>query len=255
MATKPKLIALNVGLVAGLGFIGWQGRVRWNEAQAERRASLNVPIKRVTPPPMAPVQKPEAVQATQYANVAAKNLFSKDRNPTVIVDPPKVEAPKVMPPLPVVYGVMTLSSGTTAMMAERPGAGSKPTRIGDAIGPFKVLAMDSRKVTFEWDGKPVERDLDDLVDHSGAAAAAAGAAARGPAAPPPPPSGPPTSAVLGKEMGTPDAPARTCKDGDNSPPGTVVDGYKKTGVATPFGMMGCSWVPTSRRQMKEKKTK
>jgi hypothetical protein len=241
MAAKPKLIVLNIGLVAGLGLIAWQGRVRWNEAQAERRATLNVPIKRVTPPPIAPAPKPEAVQATQYANVAAKNLFSKDRNPNVIVDPPKVEAPKVMPSLPVIYGVLSLPSGTKALMAEHSGAPSQPIRVGDAIGPFKVLAMDTNKVTFEWDGKPIERSIDDLADHSGGAAA--GAAGRGPAAPPSAPSGPPTAAVIGKEMGTPDAPARTCKDGDNSPPGTVVDGYKKTGVQTPFGMMGCSWVP------------
>jgi hypothetical protein len=244
MASKPKLIALNTGLVVGLGLIAWQGDVRWSEAQAERRASLNVPIKRVTPPPIAPVQKPEAVQATKYADVAAKNLFSKDRNPNVIVDPPKVEAPKVMPPLPVVYGVLSLPSGTRALMAEHSGAASQPIRVGDAIGPFKVLAMDSNKVTFEWDGKPIERNIDDLADHSGvAAASAAGAAAGRGSGAPPPSSGPPTAAVIGKDMGTADAPAKTCKDGDASPPGTVVDGYKKTGIVTPFGVMGCSWVP------------
>jgi hypothetical protein len=193
---------------------------------------------------MIPAQKPDEVQAAKYADVATKNLFSKDRNPTVIVEAPKVEAPKVMPPLPVVYGVMTLPSGTRAIMAERAGAASRPVRAGDAIGDFKVLAMDSRKITFEWDGKPLERTLDELQDHSGGAAAGAAANVAGPAVPPPPaPSGPPTSASFGQEIGTPDAPARACKPNDNSPPGTVVDGYRKTGVATPFGNMGCSWVP------------
>ncbi len=246
MAAKPKLIALNAALAVGLVLIIWQGSVRWHEAQAERRANLNLPVKRVTPPPMIPAQKPDAVQAAKYADVATKNLFSKDRNPTVVVEAPKVEPPKVMPPLPVVYGVMTLPSGTRAIMSERPGAASRPVRVGDAVGDFKILAMDSRKITFDWDGKQLERTVDELEDHSGGAAAgAAGSVAAGPALPPPAPvvTGPPTSAAFGQEIGTPEAPARACKSNDNSPPGTVVDGYRKTGVMTPFGNMGCTWVP------------
>ena len=247
MATRPKVIALNAGLAAGLVLIAWQGRERWTEAQAERRAHLNIPVKRVAPLPIAPAQKPQAVQAANYADVATKNLFSKDRNPTVIVDAPKVEAPKVMPPLPVVYGVLSLPSGTSALMSERSGAASRPVRAGDAIGDFKVLAMDSNKITFEWDGKRLERNLDDLADRSGGAAASSAPGAQsGPAAPAPrpaPSSSAPTAAAIGQEMGTADAPARACKPGDNSATGTVVDGYRKTGVATPFGIMGCSWVP------------
>ncbi len=244
MAAKPKLIALNAGLALGLILIVWQGWVRWNEAQAERSANLNLPVKKVTPPPLVPAQKPDAVQAAKYAEVATKNLFSKDRNPTVIVEAPKVEPPKVMPPLPVVYGVMTLPSGTRAMMSERAGAAERSVRVGDAIGEFKVLAMDSRKITFDWDGKQLERNIDELEDHSGGAASGATSVSAGPAVPPPPaPTGPPTAAAIGQEIGTPDAPARACKPGDSSPPGTIVDGYKKTGVMTPFGPMGCSWVP------------
>jgi hypothetical protein len=244
MAAKPKLIALEAALGVGLVLTAWQGHVRWSEAQAERSANLNLPVKKVTPPPMVPAQKPDAVQAAKYAEVATKNLFSKDRNPTVIVEAPKVEPPKVMPPLPVVYGVMTLPSGTRAIMSERAGAASRPVRVGDAIGDFKVLAMDSRRITFGWDGKQLERSIDELTDHSGGPAPGAANVSTGPAvAPPPAPSGPPTAASIGQDIGTPDAPARACKPGDNSPPGTIVDGYKKTGVMTPFGPMGCSWVP------------
>lgn len=242
MAANPKLIALNTGLVVALGLIAWQGHSRWLEAKAERRANLNVPIKRITPPPVAPVPKPEAVQAAKYSDVAAKDLFSKDRNPNVVIEAPKVEAPKVMPPLPIVYGVMTLPSGTKAIMAERAGVAGKSVRTGDAIGDFKILAMDSSKVTFEWDGKPLERNIDDLVDHSGATSGTS-ANTSGPAAPPPAaPAGPPTSASLGADTGTADAPTKACKPGDTSPIGAVVDGYKKTGVMSPFGLMNCSWV-------------
>jgi hypothetical protein len=240
MAANSKLIAVNIGLAAALALIAWQGRVRWVEAQAQRRANLNQPIRHIVAPQPVPEAKPEGVQAAKYADVAAKNLFSKDRNPTVVVEVPKVEPPKPMPALPVVYGVWTLSNGTKAIMAEKSGASSKTVRPGDAIGDFKILAMDSNKVTFEWDGKPVERNIEDLVDHSGATVAAGAGA--GPAAPPAKPDAPPTAAALGKDNGTAEAPTKACIPGEKSPLGSVVDGYRKTGVMTPFGVMNCSWV-------------
>ena len=245
MASKPGLIALNIGLAAGLVLIAWQGRVKWQEAQAARTANLNVPVKRVTIPPIASTQKPDGVQATKYADVATKDLFSKDRNPTVIVEAPKVEAPKPMPPLPVVYGVLGLPSGVKAIMAERSGSGSKSVHAGDTIGDFKILALDTRKVTFEWDGKQIEKNLDDLIDRTGGATAGSGPAPSGPAAPaaPKPSSNTaPASNVMGAEISTPDGPARACKPGDSSAVGATVDGYKKTAADSPFGPMNCRWV-------------
>lgn len=246
MVAKPKLIALNAGLAVGVALVIWQGSVSWREAQAQRRATVNVPVKKVTPPRMTPAKKPDAVQAAKYGDVAAKNLFSKDRNPTVIVEPPPVEKPKIMPPLPVVYGVLGLPSGVRAIMAERAGTQSKPVRTGDTVGEFKILALDLRKVKFEWEGREVDRNLDELVDRAAAQAAPAAAEAR-PALPPPAsaaPGIPPTGAVLGAEISTPEGTARACKPGDNSPMGTVVEGYKKSGVDTPFGVMGCRWLPS-----------
>jgi hypothetical protein len=253
MAGKSRLIAVNAALAAGLALVIWQGAAAWKDAQAERKATVNVPVKKITPPPMTPAKKPDAVQSTAYADVASKNLFSKDRNPTVIVDPPKVEPPKIMPALPVVYGVLGLPSGVKAIMAEHPGKQSKPVQAGDTVGEFKIVALDLRKVKFEWDGRELERNLDELVDRSAAPAATnagnalanggAPAQSNGPAvAPPPEPAKAPDSTALGAESGTPDAPARNCVSGDKSAIGSVVDGYKKTGVATPFGTMGCKWV-------------
>jgi hypothetical protein len=244
MSGRLKLVALNAGLAAGLVLIVWQGRVRWVAAQAERRAVVNAPIKKVTPPPATPVQKPDAVQAAKYADVAAKNPFSKDRNPTVILDVPKVEPPKVMPPLPVVFGVLSLPSGAKAIMSERAGAPSRSVHTGDSVGEFKVVALDSRKVTFEWDGKQLEKNLDDLVDRSGGTVAGSSqGASSGPAAPAAPPVAPKSASdAMGAEIGTAEAPAKACKPNENSALGTVVDGYKKSGVQSPFGIMGCSWV-------------
>jgi hypothetical protein len=245
MAMKPKLVALNAGLALGLVLIVWQGSAKWEEAQAERHASINVPVRHVTPPPMVPAQKPEAVQSAKYVDVATKNLFSKDRNPNVVIDPPKPEDVKVMPPLPVVYGAYVLSSVPKAIMAEHSGSPTKSVRAGDQIGEFKILALDLRKVKLEWNGKEIDRDLDDLADRSSGAAArvASANAPSGPAVAAAPANKPATSAALGAETGTPDAPSRTCTAGDTSAVGAVVDGYKKTGTATPFGVMNCSWVP------------
>jgi len=245
MAGKSKLVALNAALAAGLALVAWQGTEVWKDAKAQRKATVNVPVKKITPPPMAPAKKPDTVQSATYADVASKNLFSKDRNPTVVGDPPKVEPPKVMPGLPVVYGVLGLPSGVKAIMAEHPGAPSKPVEAGDTIGEFKVVALDLRKIKFEWDGRAIERDLDELADRTGAARANGGQAPQssGPAVPPAAtPAEQPTSAVLGADTNTPEAPSRNCVAGDNSAIGTVVDGYKKAGIMSPFGIMGCKWV-------------
>ncbi len=244
MAVKPKLVALNLCLLAGLLVIIWQGRAKWREAQAERQSSLNVPVKPVVPPPSIAAQKPDAVQAAKYADVAAKDLFAKDRNPTVIVEAPKVEAPKPMPPLPVVYGVLSLPSGIKAIMSDRAGGLSKSVHSGDTVGDFKIAALDTRKVTFEWEGKQIERNIDDLLDRSGGTTPT-NAASSGPAAPPPQQAAAaqtPSSASMGNEIKGAESPSRECKGDDKSPVGTVVDGYKKVGAETPFGLMGCRWV-------------
>ncbi|MCU1326729.1 MAG: hypothetical protein JWN34_2099 [Bryobacterales bacterium] len=237
-----KLIALNVLLAAGIGATVWQLNVRWTAAAIQREKTLHVRVKPVTVAPVAPAPKPEAPTPAQYAQVAEKNLFSSDRNPTVVIEPVKVDPPKPMPPLPVVYGVMGLPSGARAIMAEKPGQQSRSIRTGDTIGEFKVLALDTQNVAFDWNGKEVKRRIDELVDRSNAPTqnnqgpAAPAAAAAAPA--PPQPSGPATSKDVGIEL-TPGVHA--CRPGENSPAGTVIDGFRKTITYSPFGAT-CRWV-------------
>ncbi len=87
----------------------------------------------------------------------------------MIIDPPKVEVPKPMPPLPVVYGVLGLPSGTKAIMAEKQGGAGKSVHEGDTVGEFKIVSLDPKNVVFDWDGKQISRKIDDLIDRSGAA--------------------------------------------------------------------------------------
>lgn len=248
---KSKLIALNILLVLALGAIVWQARNSWQQAQMRRRDNLNVKVKPLPAPPMTPVPKPDAVPATKYADVATKDLFSRDRNPTVVIEPPKVEAPKPMPPLPVVYGVLGLPSGTKAIMSEKAGGASRSVHAGDTIGEFKIAALDPQNVTFDWDGKQISRKIEDLIDRSnGPGAAGAQSAAVQPgaspnsaaqAAPTPPPTnnGPTVAAVPGKDTG---GGIRACVPGDTSPSGTVANGFRKSSVPSPFGPI-CNWTP------------
>jgi len=241
---KPRLIALNVILAAGAAAFAWQARLRMHEADLARQARFGKPVKPVAAPPLAPAPKPPPPNAIQYEDVAKKNLFSPDRNADIVVDPPKVEAPKPMPPLPVVYGVMTLPSGVKVSMADKVGGPSRMLHAGDTIGEFKIAALDARDVTFEWNGKPVPKKIEDLIDRSShQQVAGAAVQAAGPAAPPPtgsaaqPVNEHPTEANLGVVL-TPAS--RACIPGDNSAVGAVVAGYRKVVSQTPFGPV-CRW--------------
>ncbi len=244
---KTKLIALNLLLAGGIGYVGWQVNNSWKQAEAERKANLNVRIKPVTVAPAAPAPKPETATPAQFAQVAEKNLFSSDRNPTVIIEPEKKEVPKPMPRLPVVYGVMGLPSGAKAIMAEKPGDQSKGVRAGDTIGEFKVLALDTQNIKFEWNGKEIAKRIDELVDRSNPQPAGGGGGNNNP--PPPPPTqqmaAAPTKPVepnLDPRVGiTLTETTRACRPGENSPAGTVADGFRKVLTPSPFGTV-CRWV-------------
>ena len=66
---KPKLIALNLLLVAALSGTVWQARVRWQAAQAERKATLNVPIRTTKPPPVPAAPKLDPPQEMRIEQV------------------------------------------------------------------------------------------------------------------------------------------------------------------------------------------
>ncbi|HYA16129.1 MAG TPA: hypothetical protein VEF06_01615, partial [Bryobacteraceae bacterium] len=226
----------------------WEGRARWNAAETQQHNTLDARVRAATPPPPAAAPKPEAPAAANYVDVAANNLFSKDRNPAIVIEAPKIEKPKQMPPLPVVYGVLGLPSGLKALMAEKAGASSRPVKAGDRVGEFQIAALDPQNVTFVWEGQEIQRKIEDLLDrsnHDPAGGPPAGGQPGVPAAnvPPPPPAAAVTgSAALGVEVGTPGHSERTCRPGDNSPAGTVIDGYKKVEIQMPFGV-NCRWIP------------
>jgi hypothetical protein len=238
---KAKLIALNVLLVVVLGGIVWQARNSWNQARKTRQDTVNVKVKPLLPPPLAPAPKPESDPATKFSDVATKDLFSKDRNPNIVVEAPKAEPPKKMPPLPIVYGVLGLPSGTKAIMAEKAGIPGRPVHEGDRVGEFLIASLDPQTVTFDWDGQKIAKKIDDLIDRSGPPVEGAGQGAAVPAnnagATPPRPAELNVKPGPGKDTG---GGFRACVPGDNSPAGTIVDGYRKNVLKSPFGE-SCNW--------------
>src|SRR5713226_56381 len=144
-------MVLDLALLAGIVAAVWQLRQDWLNARLREQGMAH---HGVTAAPPVSISHPslEPVIATSYAEIAQKMLFSKDRNPEVVVEvvPP---APKPMPPLPLLYGVMNLVDGTTVIMSEKSGATHQGVRPGDKVGQFTLVAVNNQEITLEWDGK------------------------------------------------------------------------------------------------------
>lgn len=230
-------MALDLALVAGIAAAVWQLRQDWLNARLREQGVVH---HHVTAAPPVSISRPrlEPVRATSYAEIAQKMLFSKDRNPEVVVDvaPP----PKPMPPLPLLYGVMNLVDGTTVIMSEKSGATHRGVRPGGKVGPFTLVAVNNQEITLEWEGKTVTKAIYEMIDRGASQAPPEPAAPR---ATPPPSSlvSQPTKAEAapGKDVGNR---LRACQPGDTSPPGTVSGGYRKAVTPSPFGDM-CRWEP------------
>jgi hypothetical protein len=181
----------------------------------------------------------------QYFEIAQQLLFSKDRNSTVILDPPAAPPPpKPIPAFPLAYGVMNLGSGPMIILSEKAGAPHRSYKAGEKIGEFTLVAMNNYELVLEWEGKYIKKRIEDLAARkstipqqsaseekpaeaavpSGPAATSLGGAAK---------SGP------GTELGNQ---SRACVAGDTAPAGTVQDGLRKVVTKTPFGE-SCRWEP------------
>jgi hypothetical protein len=154
--------------------LGWVLRVNWLEAQARERAVLRrqVAPKAVLAPPSIP-----GVQATapaEYIDVANKMLFSKDRNPIVVVEPPKPAPEPVMPALPSYTGQMAIGAEPVIFLSIAKDV-QHSFHAGDQVGDFKLVSFNDDNVVFDWNGKTVERKLEDLRPRLILAQAGAGA--------------------------------------------------------------------------------
>jgi hypothetical protein len=173
-----RLVLLNLALLALAGALVWTLRTNWIQAKARERVVLQrkVAAKAVLAPPPLPAVK--AVAPADYIDVAGKMLFSKDRNPTVVVEPPKPPPEPVMPALPNYHGQMAIGE-PVILLSMSANAVQRSYHAGDQVGDFKLVSFDENRVDFEWKGKNVERKLEDLKpkETTGAAGAQAAKAA------------------------------------------------------------------------------
>jgi hypothetical protein len=241
------LYLLLLGLAVALGWLGYS---HWKRDRAQQAKVLrqSVPAKGILPPAVPEVAKPAA--PAEYFDVAQRTLFSKDRNPTVVIEPPPVKPEPPMPPLPEYHGQMAI--GDPVAILSTPGGTQKGYRLGEKVGEFKLVAFDREKIKFEWNEKSVERKLTDLVAKEDTSQAAKGPVPQQPApAAVSSSDGRPaannslstntnSSPTFGSEIGDG---VYACASGDNSAAGTILNGHKKTLYTTMFGPV-CRWEPT-----------
>lgn len=239
------ILFLNFALLALLATGGLELRRRWLEARQHELDVLTLKPLPAIPAPAVAVSsgEPAKVQAAQYFEVAEKFLFSRDRNPNVVIEAKAPPPPKVMPDFPGVYGVMDIGMGPTVFMS----LGNAPQqgyKLGEKIGEFTLRAANQKEITFEWDGKNVTRPLDELRSKAKETLASAApvermnanvnhSVAELPREKPPENVRPaPGNDIGGGRKG--------CLPGDSSPGGTVADGYKKVSYTYAFGPI-CYW--------------
>jgi hypothetical protein len=198
----------------------------------------------VGPPPALPnLPTVSPVTPASYLEVAQLMLFSRDRNPNVILDPPPPPPPPpVMPALPVSYGMMDLGMGPMAILAEKPGAPHHSYKAGDKIGAFKIVALNTREILFDWDGELVKKTMDELAEKKSTVAYNTPPQNNQPAGAPAAPQTTAIGATKGPvevDMGNQ---AKACAPGDTTPAGTVEGGMRKVVTKSPFGDV-CRWEP------------
>jgi hypothetical protein len=235
-----KLRLLDLSLLVLAGLLGWQVRREWIVSHARDQALLHGALPPAQVPGLAPLDKVDPLTAAAYLEIAMKNLFSQDRNPNVVVDPPKPVPEKPPPPFPVAHGVM-LWDGVppTIVLSEKAGGPQKGYHAGESIGQWKLVSLDNSYVDLEWDGKEFMKRIDELIDRNPIAEASPRPAASKAA---PAPAAQSLSTVShsgpGLDMGRG---FKSCYPDDASPAGTVVDGMKKIVLPSPFGGSVCQW--------------
>jgi hypothetical protein len=236
-----RLFYLNAFLLLASLLLGIRLRMLWLDAREREDIVRLNDINRLKYRELPPTAQVQAVNAMNYSDVAMRMLFSRDRNPTVVIEVAPAPPPPPTPPFPKSNGVMMFSDPRIILTAHT-GEGQKVYKFGDKVGDWEIVKFDSKTITLSWRDKEVTKDLADLVDNNPMAApvqTAAPAAAGGGGGVTVKGSG---GDVAAKPAGDYGNGTRSCAPGDSSPNGTVVDGMKKVVVANPFGV-SCHWEP------------
>jgi hypothetical protein len=237
---RKNLWLLDLALLGLVLFTGSMLRDRWALSDRREQALLRQIVAPAPAPAIPALAGVRPVTPASYVETANQLLFSKDRNPNIILDPPPPPPPpEPMPDLPVARGVIDIGTGPTIILSEKPGGPEKGYREGMAVGAFRIAKLSTREITFQWKDKQVTRKIESILDKTAPqqAAAAPQPAANQPAAAKSLTSVGPVKAGPGTELGER---SRACVPGDTSPAGTVQDGYRKVVNKSPFGDV-CRW--------------
>ncbi|HUQ91327.1 MAG TPA: hypothetical protein VM120_06580 [Bryobacteraceae bacterium] len=237
---KKKLWALNLLLIVGLGLLARELRQDWRAAREREQKVLNKPVKPAAAPVVAQQPQPPPLQASGYIDVAQQMLFSKDRNPSIVIEPVQ---PKPTPAFPRFYGVMNLGDGNTAILGDAPGR-QRPFQVGDKVGEFKLAEIGKDTLTFEWEEKKFVKRFSEMQERVESAAVETTRASQPASAPPPAPK-PVEPARAGPGLDTGGG-ISAWNANDPSPAGTVMDGKRKVVSETPFGKV-CRWEAVTAR--------
>jgi hypothetical protein len=235
---RKKLWVLNLLLLVAVGLVARELRNDWKAAREREKKILQKDVKTSPAPPMPQTPSPAPVQAAAYLDVAQQNLFSKDRNPNIVIE---AEKPKPLPAFPRFYGVMNLGDGAMAILSDSPGR-QRPFKTGDKVGEFLLAEIGTDTLVFEWEKQKLTKKFSELQDRSEqstettrSSAPAAGPAAAAPVQRPVEPAKPGPGTDMGSGLAA-------CNPNDPTPAGTVLDGKRKVVTDGMFGKV-CRWEP------------
>lgn len=252
-----KLFYLNAALLIGIILASAALYGRWTEARQREEMMRLGTLAALRWNPTAPIPPSRPVSAVEYSLISAQMLFSRDRNPNIIIELPPPPPEKKAPPLPKAYGLMLIGKNPRIILGT--GLGNQKSYIaGEKVGPWEIVSFDNKTITFAWEDKTVEKRIEDLVDNNpmgGGSQQQAGPPPGGYGGPPPgSPQAPAPSPSALTSIGGPGSDAgkvgadtglsgtKSCTPGDNSPAGTVLNGMKKVMVQGMFGP-SCYWEP------------
>src|SRR5271165_129222 len=159
---------INVALLVALVLLTLQLREKMREAREHENAILLLRFPPVETAGPAPLGKVTPLDATQYQDTVAKNLFSRDRSPIPIPDPPPPPPPPdPVPPFPVARGVM-LWDGVppTVVLSTKGNTDQRGYHPGEKVGDWKLVSVDHEYLVLEWKDKQFKKRLDELMDHT-----------------------------------------------------------------------------------------
>src|SRR5215510_706885 len=159
---------LNAVLAAVLIFAGFQWRNTYMAARDRDQKMSHGGPQSSPKVPWVPLQKEPPVLATGYNTVAQKLLLHPSRNPDIpppVIETPPPPPPPPMPALPKYHGTMNLDGKQVAILS----MGNDPFQevaSGGKIGPFKLVDITTRDITYEWMGQQVRKTLRESLDRT-----------------------------------------------------------------------------------------